>query len=127
LECIAFDNDAENIILSVIEARKNAWFYAFFRNRIRLTEDKDGDFTQIANEIINYNENITIKGSSAALLYDLLPKKNIYLSPVNYGYAEQLISIAKINNLLDNSCSLYSGPEYIRKTDAEINLLAAQS
>jgi len=131
LECIAHNERfAKNLTLAVIEARKNAYFYAFFKDGQRLTEDKDSDFLQIANEIERYkadNSQIIVTGFGSKTLYESLPKnlKNaVSLVFENTGYAKELIAIAKERRLFsnDNTAHLYSGPEYIRKTDAEIAL-----
>ena len=123
LECISFMND--ELLLAVIEARKNAWFYAFFKNKERITEDHDGGYMQIADEISRYQEKIILTGYGADILFNLLPHNimdEIILKFERKGYAKELIYIAKERNLLDNdnTAYLYSGPEYVRKTDAEL-------
>jgi tRNA threonylcarbamoyladenosine biosynthesis protein TsaB len=131
LECIANNEKfAQGLTLAVIEARKNAFFYAFFKDGKRLTEDKDSNLPQIINEIEqNKNEykQITLTGHGAKSLYESLnenTKNNLSLVFEKNGYAKELIAIAKSQNLFNNDCTayLYSGPEYIRKTDAEIAL-----
>jgi len=135
LDCIAYqittDNSAETfeIALTAIEARKNAFFYAFFRSGERLTPDTDGTAEQIIAAINSYkSKKIMLAGPGAISLYSALPpqtKNNIIIDDKIRGYAKELILIAKDKNLFnnDNSAYLYSGPEYIRKTDAELNLL----
>ena len=131
LECIANNEQfAQGLTLAVIEARKNAGFYAFFKDGKRLTEDKDSNFSQIANEIELYkkeHKQITLTGPGAKLLYESLnenTKNDLSLILEKDGYAKELIAIANSKNLFNNDCTsyLYSGPEYIRKTDAEIAL-----
>jgi len=131
LECIAHNSQfLHGLTLAVIEARKNAYFYAFFKDGKRLTDDKDSDFLQIANEIERYkadNSQIIITGPGSKTLYESLPeniKNAVSLVFENTGYAKELIAIAKERKLFSNDCTayLYSGPEYIRKTDAEIAL-----
>jgi tRNA threonylcarbamoyladenosine biosynthesis protein TsaB len=131
LECIANNEQfAHGLTLAVIEARKNASFYAFFKDGKRLTEDKDSNFLQIANEIELYKneyKQITLTGPGSKLFYESLnenTKNNLSLVFEKNGYAKELIAIAKSKNLFNNNCTayLYSGPEYIRKTDAEIAL-----
>jgi tRNA threonylcarbamoyladenosine biosynthesis protein TsaB len=126
LECIAYPGlDNTGLTLPVIQARKDAFFFALFNSGRRLMEDADGDVSQIAAVI---REKINITGPAADVLYNALPEE---LKPFcecscnNTGYARELIYIAKSKNLFcnDNTAFLYSGPEYIRKTDAEINLL----
>jgi len=133
LECIAHNEIfAQGLTLAVIEARKNASFYAFFKDGKRLTEDKDSNFSQIANEIELYKseyKQITLTGPGSKLLYEHLnenTKNDLSLVFEKDGYAKELIAIAKSKNLFNNDCTsyLYSGPEYIRKTDAEIALSA---
>jgi len=129
LECIV-NNERfkQGITLAVIEARKNACFNAFFKDGNRLSEDKDSELSQITDEIAQYvkdGEKITLTGYGANVLYETLPdefKANITLVDENEGYAKELIAIAESKNLFSNDCTanLYSGPEYIRKTDAEI-------
>jgi tRNA threonylcarbamoyladenosine biosynthesis protein TsaB len=131
LECIVSNERfKQGITLAVIEARKNACFNAFFKDGNRLTEDKDSEFSQITDEIAHYvkdGKQITLTGYGSKNLYETLPdelKANITLVDENKGYAKELIAIAESKNLFSNDCTanLYSGPEYIRKTDAEIAL-----
>jgi tRNA threonylcarbamoyladenosine biosynthesis protein TsaB len=126
LDCFAFlHNDVKDkLVLAVIESKKNSWYYAFYKNGKRLTEDKDGEASVITAEI---NDNIILTGPGAASLFNALPperQKNITLDEKKYVYARELIAIAKTNNLFDkyDNSPLYSGPEYIRKTDAEQGL-----
>jgi tRNA threonylcarbamoyladenosine biosynthesis protein TsaB len=132
LDCVVYGEQfSRGITLAVIEARKNAYFYAFYKNGQRVTEVKDSNISQIADEINNYIKNegnhITLTGPGSKPLYDSLPEKlknDITLVFENKGYAKELIEIAKNKNIfsLDLNAFLYSGPEYIRKTDAEIAL-----
>jgi tRNA threonylcarbamoyladenosine biosynthesis protein TsaB len=132
LECIAYGEQFNSCLtLAVIEARKNAYFYAFFKDGQRITEDKDSNLSQITDEITAYLENehkqIILTGPGSKLLYESLPQKaKDAITPVfeNKGYAKELLAMAKSRNLFSLDCTahLYSGPEYIRKTDAEIAL-----
>jgi tRNA threonylcarbamoyladenosine biosynthesis protein TsaB len=126
LDCFAFpyNGTKDKLVLAVTESKKASWYYAFFNNGKRLTEDKDGDARTIAAEI---KEITTLTGPAAASLYNELSpeqQKKIVLDENKQGYARELITIAKMNNLFDKDCTqyLYSGPEYIRKTDAEASL-----
>jgi len=132
LECIAHNEKfAHGLTLAVIEARKNASFYAFFKDGKRLTDDKDSNFSQIENDIELYKKEykqITLTGPGAKSLYEHLgenTKNDLTLVSEKNGYAKELIAIANSKNLFNNDCTayLYSGPEYIRKTDAEIALI----
>ncbi|MCL2759460.1 MAG: tRNA (adenosine(37)-N6)-threonylcarbamoyltransferase complex dimerization subunit type 1 TsaB [Treponema sp.] len=129
LDCIALN--AGNLTLAVIEARKNAYFYSFFLDNKRITPDSDASSGQISSDIISiknqYNEKIILTGHGADILYESLPdesKENIILKYQKRGFAKELILIAQVNDLFNNDCSkfLFAGPEYIRKTDAELSL-----
>jgi len=131
LECIV-NNERfkKGLTLAVIEARKNAYFNAFFNDGQRLTEDKDSALLQITDDIARYTEKgrlINLTGFGAKTLYESLPenlKNNITLFFETKGYAKELIAVAKNKKLFSGGCAanLFSGPEYIRKTDAEIAL-----
>jgi len=131
LDCIAFPCGG-CLVIPVIQARKNAFFYAIFQNKERLSPDADASLEQIAEKIkcyANKNEKITITGPGAEILFNSLSdelKSAVNLNFENRGYAKELITIAKDKELFknDNREYLYSGPEYIRKTDAEISLQA---
>ena len=125
LECVSFETQNDELLLAVIEARKNACFYAFFKNGKRVTEDRDGDYARIADEIEKHSGKIILKGYGALSLYNSLPqnlKEKIIFNFEKKGCAKELIYYSMKNNLFDNdnSAFLFSGPEYIRKTDAEL-------
>jgi len=137
LDCIAFACGSPFTTLAVIEARKNSYFFAIYEKGARLTEAvKAGEIreageSEIARIIMQItwqkDEKIHITGPGALTLYNSLPdeiKRKITVTIEESGYARELIGIAKERNLLhhDNTAFLFSGPEYIRKTDAEINL-----
>jgi tRNA A37 threonylcarbamoyladenosine modification protein TsaB len=109
----------------VIEARKNAYFYAFFKNGKRLTEDKDAQTEIIIEEIKKYKEKIILTGYNSDKLFDSLPEeiKNVTLNKEKICYARELIKIAKAEDIFYNDCSqnLVCGPEYIRLPDAEMS------
>ncbi|MDR2941151.1 MAG: tRNA (adenosine(37)-N6)-threonylcarbamoyltransferase complex dimerization subunit type 1 TsaB [Treponema sp.] len=129
LECIAYQ--ISGAVIPVIQARKDAFFFAFFKDGRRIIGDADGTIEQIAEvlrEKIRENVKITITGPDAEMIFYALPDElKCFCGCLckNSGYAKELILIAKNKNLFynDNTAFLYSGPEYIRKTDAEINLL----
>jgi len=136
LDCIALPHSG--LTLAAIEARKGAWFFAFYRDGKPLSPIADGEAAQIAAEIesrlfenLENTQTITLTGSGSFSLFASLPQKiKNSITPVfeNRGYARELIYIAKKDKLLENNIEtlLYSGPDYIRKTDAELNLNAAR-
>ena len=113
----------KEIILPVIEARKNTYFFSIYKNNQELIKEKEGDCNQIADEIKKLKEKIIITGFSSHSLYYSLPeniKTNTVLNEEKICYARELIKIAKEENIFNNDCSAYlvSGPEYIRLPDA---------
>ena len=139
LDCIAKSKEQliinreqkeEKIILAVMQARKSSWFYAFYRGKERLTPDRETSNNQITDEINYYLTNgyeIIVTGPGADSFYNNLPqtiRTAISLNCGKRGYAKEQLAIAKEKNIFcnDNSGFLYSGPEYIRKSDAELNL-----
>ena len=128
LDCIALYGRTVfsecDLTLALIQAVKGSFFYAFFGGTNRLTADKEASFSEL-NAILSQNDyknkKIAIVGSNSHLFSDTGHKT----VPVNCGYAKEIITIAKSQDIFHNvdSAPLYSGPEYIRKTDAEINLL----
>jgi tRNA threonylcarbamoyladenosine biosynthesis protein TsaB len=135
LDCITWEKinnsgeAAEETVLAVIQAGKNAFFSAFYKNGECVKPVADLHISQIIDEInsINETEKIIITGPAADLIIASLPQKTgarITFDKIKKGYARELISIAKKQKLLDGDVSynLFSGPEYFRKTDAEISL-----
>jgi tRNA threonylcarbamoyladenosine biosynthesis protein TsaB len=121
LECIALQK-TKGITLAVIQSRKNACFYAFFKDGIRLTKDADADYSQIEEEIKKYKEKIFITGPGAAGFCSTC-SAFAEINTEKRGYAKEIIIVAKTKDELyiNNTAYLYSGPEYIRKSDAELN------
>jgi len=131
LDCMAFPCRGRTLVLAAMEAGKNTFFYAFYRGgglKQEAGQNEDAQASRIETEIMRYSEKIILTGAGAASLYDLLSreaKKSVELEFQNRGYSREIISIAKTRKIMDNdnNAFLYSGPEYIRKTDAELNLL----
>jgi len=136
LDCIALhcgyslpQRGGDGLILPLINAGKNSYYSALFRGKERIKPDTDTGASEIAETIGNFkNEKITITGSAASTLFDNLPPELKSITSVNCenrGYAREMILIGKDRDLFikDNTAYLYSGPDYIRKTDAEINAL----
>ena len=129
LDCMAFPCRDRALILAAIEARKNTFFYAFYRGdkpEPQTILSEDAQASRIALDIERYGEKITLTGTGAASLYDSFSpetKKNVELYFQNRNYSREIIAIAKMRKIMDNdnTAFLYSGPEYIRKTDAELN------
>jgi tRNA threonylcarbamoyladenosine biosynthesis protein TsaB len=127
LDCMALPYSERTLVIPVITARKNAFFCALYHGNTRIGPDIDTSTDQIA-AIIKKNDmkgKTLLTGPGAATLYETLTrecKSAVELVRENRGYAKELIEIAKKNNLCnkDNNVYLFEGPEYIRKSDAEL-------
>jgi tRNA threonylcarbamoyladenosine biosynthesis protein TsaB len=134
LDCIAFPCRNNGVTIAVIESGKNAWFFSVYLGGKSIEQAREASHDALINQITEKieklkAEKISLTGPGAGSLYEKLPlelKENVLISGERRGYARELIYIAKNNNLLDNinnSALLFSGPEYFKKTDAELNLL----
>jgi len=138
LDCVAYDftesllsKGETEVLLAVVQAAKNTWFYAFFINNERVSPDGEADLAVLTNEIMtNFTKNnkkIKLTGPGSQALFSSLSnelKKHLILDNKISGYAKELIFIAKKRNILDNDSGifLHSGPEYIRVSDAQAAL-----
>jgi tRNA threonylcarbamoyladenosine biosynthesis protein TsaB len=137
LDCMAYSRrDWNGCVLPAIDARKRAYFTALFEKGARISEDMDADGECIAACIAETRsraaadahtapENrLLLTGTGAAQLYEelvrRLPAETLCLDVCcagnhRKGYAKELLILAPhhIEHTL-------SGPEYIRKSDAEI-------
>jgi tRNA threonylcarbamoyladenosine biosynthesis protein TsaB len=128
LDCITASCDS-NLIIPVIQARKNSFYYAIFNGKNRLSPDIDAEVTSIIAQIeakIAAETEILITGPGSTCLYDLFPpaiKEKTKQKFENKGYARELIRIAQNRKIFDNynTAFLHSGPEYIREPDAMIS------
>jgi len=129
LDCIASRHNA--LVLSVIEARKKSWFFSVHRGERNIKPAAEAAAIQISDEIIKRteteNEKMILTGSGTSSLFPSLSHeaaKHLIYNNESCGYAREMIAAVKKQNLLNNynSAILYSGPEYLRKTDAELNL-----
>ena len=119
-------------VLPVIAAGKNAFFYALFRYGKRLGPDMDAGPGPIAEVLAGVPENqkVLLTGPDADTLFKILLDRDdgkfagrLELdSGPQQGYAGVLLDIAKKTKIIDRDTTawLFSGPEYIRKSDAEL-------
>ena len=122
-------------VLPVLTASKNSYFCALYRYGKRITPDIDADCRQIM-EIINKTifdgngKKVLLIGHAAEKLElffnenELLKDKIDMEKKPQKGYAGILLDIAKEVEIFNNynNAWLFSGPEYVRKSDAESNL-----
>jgi tRNA threonylcarbamoyladenosine biosynthesis protein TsaB len=128
------------LVAPVIDAKKNAFFCALYRNGARLCPPMDAEPAEIARAIANANganasqnqEPVLLTGPDAAQLYrrfleESLPMGRLACGP-SAGHARALLDtalerIAKNPEMFNNNNdACFSGPVYIRKSDAELNV-----
>jgi tRNA threonylcarbamoyladenosine biosynthesis protein TsaB len=132
LDCMAWPFSAlPGIVVPVIDAKKGAYFCAFYQTGKKLSEDMDATPGEIAGEInatitniltTNHYPLTTLTGPGAPLLYKQLCAMDIEGSVkwggnLRWGNAATLLHIARETGLIPANTAI--GPEYIRKSDAE--------
>ena len=136
LECMAFSHGAwPGAVLPVIDARKGRYFTAIFQGAARLSPDMDAEAGKIG-ELISLHSGIgplLITGPEAYRMRDELEKmlppgrrfpERMMVDPCyNTGKSKELLEIAKKNFILEKGSDVFRGPEYVRKSDAELNLI----
>jgi tRNA threonylcarbamoyladenosine biosynthesis protein TsaB len=125
LDCMAWPFSAlPGIVVPVIDAKKGAYFCALYQNGEKLTEDMDATPREIAAELAATLT--TILGPGAPLLYEQLCAMNLQGGitlgkNLRWGNAATLLQIAWETGIITRGDNDYSaGPEYIRKSDAEL-------
>lgn len=125
------------LVMPVINARKGCFFTALYQDGRLLAGPMDThaeaeDFQAVLKPFFidknQKNQRIFLTGPDAAMLKDALKPfakdETLVLDPLGLrGYAPILLEVEKKCDLPDNDTELfYSGPEYLRKSDAELNL-----
>jgi tRNA threonylcarbamoyladenosine biosynthesis protein TsaB len=132
LDCIAAGYSIwPGLVLSVLDAKKNCFFAALYRNGNRLTGYLDADTTALLSVLkahcASSDEKVLITGAGAQLCASRLENcgvpANLLLDPNFFrGRAPELLQFLKNKVRIDLYEGLYSGPLYIRKSDAELSL-----
>jgi tRNA threonylcarbamoyladenosine biosynthesis protein TsaB len=128
LDCMASrSSNWPGIVLPVIDAKKNCFFSAIYSGGKRLCPDMDADADTIARAIkkADIHASALLTGPDAQALYSLLKADAEFALSLDMGchsgYAKELLAIAKKMEIDYNDPIDFSlGPEYIRKSDAEM-------
>jgi tRNA threonylcarbamoyladenosine biosynthesis protein TsaB len=137
LDCMAFPfSDRPALVLPVIDAKKKCFFTALYRRNERISAYLDVELSVLSQKIedclTNENEKaLIITGPDAEMVYSGLLSLPFFaekwtgvmtLDPLcRKGWAKELLEIAKKRSIFNNyNNELFSGPEYIRKSDAEL-------
>ncbi|MDR1418859.1 MAG: tRNA (adenosine(37)-N6)-threonylcarbamoyltransferase complex dimerization subunit type 1 TsaB [Treponema sp.] len=142
LDCMAAPYASwPDLILPVIDGKKGRFFTALYRENRRCSEIMDAAVPEIARRIWQYAETekeenraerIIITGDDADMIYgdlfaarkDLAPGVPLPVKACSgrTGWGVELLDMAKKSMLKGGQDEREGGPEYIRKSDAELNL-----
>lgn len=142
LDCMAAPHRFwPGLVLPLMDAKKSRFFAALYHKGRRLSPYTDATPAEIAAMIDKAGsdedeggvpaceaETVLLTGGAAdaalAVLADLLPSRRFLLdSQREEGRARELLEAAKnLDPALYSTEELFSGPMYIRKSDAELNL-----
>jgi tRNA threonylcarbamoyladenosine biosynthesis protein TsaB len=129
LDCMAAPWDSwPGIVLPVMDANKGRFYGALYREGRRLGEYLDASPEQLAAALGAAGaagEAAMLTGPAAQLALEQLKPRTPYNFFVDSGgkrgRARELVDIVKKNGILPRSEELFSGPLYLRKSDAELN------
>ena len=119
------------LVLPVMDAKKNCFYAALYRGGSLLTEYMDADPETIIRTLEHHRipgETAAITGPGAELFLSRLdklgPAEGFSLDPQFFrGKAFELLKFIENRDIIDTDESdIYSGPLYLRKSDAELNL-----
>lgn len=117
-------------VLCAVDAKKQRYYCALFKNGKRESNDMDASIPSIADLIGGYDE-LLVTGPDAqelaALLRDEITKRGgktiFYIDTLKYrNYGESMIFLGKKLLKEEGPDDIGSGPTYIRKSDAELSL-----
>jgi tRNA threonylcarbamoyladenosine biosynthesis protein TsaB len=137
LDCMAYNLSIwPGIVLAVMDAKKGCFFAAFYRHGKLLSGYLDASPALILGELkalrLSPGEPLALTGPGMPLLLEKLETLEEFtqdkVSPLFFpdpafrkGRALELLEIIRQYNIISNE-DIYSGPLYLRKSDAELNL-----
>ncbi|MDR2535791.1 MAG: tRNA (adenosine(37)-N6)-threonylcarbamoyltransferase complex dimerization subunit type 1 TsaB [Treponema sp.] len=137
LDCMAVPGyNFPGLVIPVIDAKQHCFFIALYRGTERITPYLDADPQKIVQYLVQYaseTDRILLTGLDGEMLYSALSrllepalKEKIHLDPGRRkGRAQELIALVKprLANLQDTDSEVSSCPLYLRKSDAELNVI----
>ena len=131
LDCLAYPLSMwPGLVLPAIDAKKGCFFTAFYRDGKQISDYLDAKPLAIAEmaekNALGSDKSIVITGSGTEKLHQCLTAFADFRIPMiplfpRRGAAKDLLEIAK-SSILKGKNDINSGPDYIRKSDAELNL-----
>jgi tRNA threonylcarbamoyladenosine biosynthesis protein TsaB len=131
LDCMAYPwSPWPGMVIPVIDAKKGRFFSALYRRGRRISEDMDADPGSIGEYALEFDDPVILTGPDAPLFISRLTEAGaparlldkIRLDPLyRKGRALELAAVAKESGFMNNGKGeVLSGPNYIRKSDAEL-------
>lgn len=108
LDCIALPYSSLDLVIPVIPAHKNAYFFALYRRGkidSRVYDEEIKKINELFENFIRDGQNIVLTGPGSDTLYESISLKaqsGISLIFSKKGYSKELIEIAKKNKVLDS-------------------------
>jgi tRNA threonylcarbamoyladenosine biosynthesis protein TsaB len=129
LDCMAASWDSwPGIVLPVMDAKKGRFYAALYRGGRRLGEYLDappGELAAALSAAGAAGEPVMLTGPAALLVPEKLKPQapnSFFVDPGGKrGNAWKLLDIVKKNAILDGVGEIFSGPLYLRKSDAELS------
>jgi tRNA threonylcarbamoyladenosine biosynthesis protein TsaB len=129
LDCMAYPLSIwPGLVIPCMDAKKHCFYTALYRGGKRLTEYLDASPEALAEAITarrnQPDEPIILCGPGSEMLFPLLSGKeklSIYPS-FKRGNSPDLLELVQKCSILDYKEGVFSGPLYLRKSDAELSL-----
>lgn len=123
--------DFDGVVVSVLDAKKDQFFAAVYKNGNKIRADEDTT-PQIIAEFLKNEKSILICGPDALIFKDELLKIDSNLNLI--AFKEQALSTGSLFSMAELKMQKneppmndYDGPEYLRKSEAEIVLESKQN
>ena len=125
LDCMAYSFSFwPGMVLPLIDAKKNAFFCALYRQEKRISDYLDISIDEIISLLKNNSSSfpLLLTGPAASLVYPLvngLFPGTVLTTDCKQGYAIELLKLAEKAHIL--TAGVNCGPMYLRKSDAELS------
>lgn len=119
--CIDF---SKGVVLPVLDARKKCFYTAIYRNQIKETDDLDINLEELL-QLLKSEVSIFLTGTDANVLYEKVKSDKRFILDSNYekNYSSYMIDLGMKQYKKLGPDSVHQGPIYIRKSEAELNLI----
>ena len=124
LDCIVFPYSFwPGLVIPVIDAKKNAFFYALYQEGDRISDYLDTSIEELVSLVKSKNirHSLLITGPAASMVFpainDYFPGTAVTIDNER-GFAAELLKLAEKTCILKTEVSC--GPMYLRKSDAEL-------